>query len=117
MDYKDYSRREILDKAEYYRSIGKTSHQKKLEDYVKAMDYGTDGFGVPYKKCSDSELKKLMEADPEPDYAEVIPSLLQSTTTTVISDGGQMIPFPVPVGVDGGSADAYAVWGRKVVGN
>ena len=50
MDYKDYSRREILDKAEYYRSIGKTSHQKKLEDYVKAMDYGTDGFGVPYKK-------------------------------------------------------------------
>ena len=67
MDYKDYSRREILDKAEYYRSIGKTSHQKKLEDYVKAMDYGTDGFGVPYKKCSDSELKKLMEADPEPE--------------------------------------------------
>ena len=67
MDYKDYSRREILDKAEYYRSIGKTSHQKKLEDYVKAIDYGTDGFGVPYKKCSDSELKKLMEADPEPE--------------------------------------------------
>ena len=52
MDYKDYSRREILDKAEYYRSIGKTAHQKKLEDYVKAMDYGTDGFGVPYKKLS-----------------------------------------------------------------
>ena len=46
MDYKDYSRREILDKAEYYRSIGKTAHQKKLEDYVKAMDYGTDGFGA-----------------------------------------------------------------------
>ena len=58
-----------------------------------------------------------IDPDPEPDYAEVIPSLLQSTTTTVISDGGQMIPFPVPVGVDGGSADAYAVWGRKVVGN
>ena len=67
MDYKDYSRREILDKAEYYRSIGKKSEQKKLEDYVKAMDYGTDGFGVPYKKCSDSELKKLMDADPEPE--------------------------------------------------
>ena len=31
------------------------------------MDYGTDGFGVPYKKCSDSELKKLMDADPEPE--------------------------------------------------
>ena len=67
MDYKDYSRREILDKAEYYRSIGKKAHQKKLEDYVKAMDYGTDGFGVPLKKCSDSELKKLMDADPEPE--------------------------------------------------
>ena len=67
MDYKDYSRREILDKAEYYRSIGKKAEQKKLEDYVKAMDYGTDGFGVPYKKCSDSELKKLMDADPEPE--------------------------------------------------
>ncbi len=81
MDYKDYSRREILDKAEYYRSIGKTSHQKKLEDYVKAMDYGTDGFGVPYKKCSDSELKKLMEADPEP---EKLPTAANSDKTGAI---------------------------------
>jgi len=81
MDYKDYSRREILDKAEYYRSIGKTVHQKKLEDYVKAMDYGTDGFGVPYKKCSDSELKKLMEADPEP---EKLPTAANSDKTGAI---------------------------------
>ena len=81
MDYKDYSRREILDKAEYYRSIGKTSHQKKLEDYVKAMDYGTDGFGVPYKKCSDSELKKLMEANPEP---EKLPTAANSDKTGAI---------------------------------
>ena len=81
MDYKDYSRREILDKAEYYRSIGKTAHQKKLEDYVKAMDYGTDGFGVPYKKCSDSELKKLMEADPEP---EKLPTAANSDKTGAI---------------------------------
>ena len=81
MDYKDYSRREILDKAEYYRSIGKTSHQKKLEDYVKAMDYGTDGFGVPYKKCSDSELKKLMEANPEP---EKLPRAANSDKTGAI---------------------------------
>ena len=81
MDYKDYSRREILDKAEYYRSIGKTSHQKKLEDYVKAMDYGTDEFGVPYKKCSDSELKKLMEADPEP---EKLPTAANSDKTGAI---------------------------------
>ncbi len=58
-----------------------------------------------------------IDPDPEPDYAEVIPSLLQSTSTTVISEGGQMIPFPIPVGADGGSSEAYAVWGRKVVGN
>ena len=81
MDYKDYSRREILDKAEYYRSIGKKAHQKKLEDYVKAMDYGTDGFGVPYKKCSDSELKKLMDADPEP---EKLPTAANSDKTGAI---------------------------------
>ena len=81
MDYKDYSRREILDKAEYYRSIGKKDHQKKLEDYVKAMDYGTDGFGVPYKKCSDSELKKLMDADPEP---EKLPTAANSDKTGAI---------------------------------
>ena len=58
-----------------------------------------------------------IDPDPEPDYAEVIPSLLQSTSTTVISEGGQMIPFPIPVGADGGSSETYAVWGRKVVGN
>ena len=58
-----------------------------------------------------------IDPDPEPDYAEVIPSLLQSTNTTVTSEGGQMIPFPIPVGADGGSSEAYAVWGRKVVGN
>tara|TARA_A100000172_G_scaffold31731_1_gene18926 strand:- start:3440 stop:5587 length:2148 start_codon:yes stop_codon:yes gene_type:complete len=81
MDYKDYSRREVLDKAEYYRSIGKKSHQKKLEDYVKAMDYGTDGFGVPYKKCSDSELKKLMDSNPEP---EKLPTAANSDKTGAI---------------------------------
>ena len=58
-----------------------------------------------------------IDPDPEPDYAEVIPSLLQATNTTVISEEGQMLPFPIPVGVDGGSSAAYAVWGRKVVGN
>jgi len=67
MEYKNYTRREILDKAEYYRSIGKKKEQRKLEDYVKAVDYGTDGFGVPYKTISESELKKLIDADPEPE--------------------------------------------------
>ena len=57
-----------------------------------------------------------IDPDPEPDYAEVIPGLLESSTM-VISQEPQMIPMPVPVGVDGGSSAAYAVWGRKVVGN
>jgi hypothetical protein len=57
-----------------------------------------------------------IDPDPEPDYAEVIPGLLESSSM-VISQEPQMIPMPVPVGVDGGSSAAYAVWGRKVVGN
>ena len=59
-------RRSVLDKAEYYRSIGKDKEWQKLETHVKAMDYGADGFGTPYKKLSNSELKKLMDANPEP---------------------------------------------------
>ena len=42
-------RRSVLDQAEYFRSIGKTDLQAKLETHVKAMDYGVDGFGKPYK--------------------------------------------------------------------
>ena len=82
MEYKNYTRREILDKAEYYRSIGKKKEQRKLEDYVKAVDYGTDGFGVPYKTISESELKRLMEANPEP---EKLPTAAKSDKTAFIS--------------------------------
>ena len=81
MEYKNYTRREILDKAEYYRSIGKKKEQRKLEDYVKAVDYGTDGFGVPYKTISESELKRLMEANPEP---EKLPTAAKSDKTDAI---------------------------------
>lgn len=92
--------------------------QERIIEQLKPADKPDSPINTPVQnpKPAKTTLNNI-DPDPEPDYAEVIPSLLQSTTTTVISDGGQMIPFPVPVGVDGGSADAYAVWGRKVVGN
>ena len=57
-----------------------------------------------------------IDPDPEPDYAEVVPSLL-TPDTSIMTQESQLIPLPIPVGVDGGSAESYAVWGRKVVGN
>ena len=57
-----------------------------------------------------------IDPDPEPDYAEVIPGLLESSTI-VISQEPQMIPLPIPVMAGGESDDSYSVWGRKVVGN
>ena len=57
-----------------------------------------------------------IDPDPEPDYAEVIPGLLESSTV-VISQESQTIPMPIPVGGGLESDVAYAVWGRKVVGN
>ena len=57
-----------------------------------------------------------IDPDPEPDYAEVIPGLLESSTI-VISQEPQMIPLPIPVMVGGESDESYSVWGRKVVGN
>ena len=60
-------RKAVLDKAEYYRSIGKDKEWQQLETHVKAMDYGLDGWGVPYKKLSKSQLNKLMDANPEPE--------------------------------------------------
>ena len=57
-----------------------------------------------------------IDPDPEPDYAEVIPGLLEASTV-VISQESQTIPMPIPVGGSLESDVAYAVWGRKVVGN
>ena len=92
--------------------------QERIIEQLKPADKPDSPINTPVQNPEPAKTTlNNIDPDPEPDYAEVIPSLLQSTTTTVISDGGQMVPFPVPVGVDGGSADAYAVWGRKVVGN
>jgi len=58
-----------------------------------------------------------IDPDPEPDYAEVLPSFLQQPDTAIMTQESQLVPLPIPVGVDGGSSESYAVWGRKVVGN
>ena len=58
-----------------------------------------------------------IDPDPEPDYAEVIPGLLEASTTVISQESQQPIPLPIPVGAGSQSDVAYAVWGRKVVGN
>ena len=58
-----------------------------------------------------------IDPDPEPDYAEVIPGLLEASTIVISQESQQPIPMPVPVGGGSQSDVAYAVWGRKVVGN
>lgn len=58
-----------------------------------------------------------IDPDPEPDYAEVIPGLLEASTIVISQESQQPIPMPIPVGGGSQSDVAYAVWGRKVVGN
>ena len=60
-------RSSVLEKAEYYRSIGKDKEWMQLETHVKGMDYGVDMMGTRYKKLSKSQLNKLMDSDPEPE--------------------------------------------------
>ena len=60
-------RSSVLNKAEYYRSIGKDKEWMQLETHVKGMDYGVDMMGTRYKKLSNSQLNKLMDSDPEPE--------------------------------------------------
>ena len=94
------------------------SSQERIIEQLKPADKPDSPINTPIQNPEPARTTlNNIDPDPEPDYAEVIPSLLQATNTTVISEEGQMLPFPVPVGVDGGSSAAYAVWGRKVVGN
>ena len=94
------------------------SSQERIIDQLKPADKPDSPINTPIQNPEPARTTlNNIDPDPEPDYAEVIPSLLQATNTTVISEEGQMLPFPIPVGVDGGSSAAYAVWGRKVVGN
>ena len=92
--------------------------QERIIEQLKPADKPDSPINTPIQNPEPARTTlNNIDPDPEPDYAEVIPSLLQATNTTVISEEGQMLPFPIPVGVDGGSSAAYAVWGRKVVGN
>ena len=92
--------------------------QERIIEQLKPADKPDSPINTPVQNPEPAKTTlNNIDPDPEPDYAEVIPSLLQSTNTAVISEGGQMIPLPVPVGAGGGSSEAYAVWGRKVVGN
>ena len=92
--------------------------QERIIEQLKPADKPDSPINTPVQNPEPAKTTlNNIDPDPEPDYAEVIPSLLQATNTTVISEEGQMLPFPIPVGVDGGSSAAYAVWGRKVVGN
>ena len=94
------------------------SSQERIIEQLKPADKPDSPINTPIQNPEPARTTlNNIDPDPEPDYAEVIPSLLQATNTTVISEEGQMLPFPIPVGVDGGSSAAYAVWGRKVVGN
>ena len=94
------------------------SSQERIIEQLKPVDKPDSSIDAPTKSPQPARTTlNNIDPDPEPDYAEVVPSLLQATNTTVISEEGQMLPFPIPVGVDGGSSAAYAVWGRKVVGN
>ena len=94
------------------------SSQERIIEQLKPADKPNSPINTPIQNPEPARTTlNNIDPDPEPDYAEVIPSLLQATNTTVISEEGQMLPFPIPVGVDGGSSAAYAVWGRKVVGN
>ena len=94
------------------------SSQERIIEQLKPADKPDSPINTPVQNPEPAKTTlNNIDPDPEPDYAEVIPSLLQATNTTVISEEGQMLPFPIPVGVDGGSSAAYAVWGRKVVGN
>ena len=94
------------------------SSQERIIEQLKPADKPDSPINTPIQNPEPARTTlNNIDPDPEPDYAEVIPSLLQATNTTVISEEGQMLPLPVPVGVDSESSAAYAVWGRKVVGN
>ena len=94
-----------------------SSQQRTIEKLkpVEEPDTSIDTPPVTTPQPAQTTLNNI-DPDPEPDYAEVVPSLL-TPDTSIMTQESQLVPFPIPVGVDGGSAGSYAVWGRKVVGN
>ena len=93
------------------------SHERIIEQ-LKPVDKPDSPINTPIQSPEPARTTlNNIDPDPEPDYAEVIPGLLEASTVVISQESEQIIPLPVPVGVDGGSSAAYAVWGRKVVGN
>ncbi len=94
------------------------SSQERIIEKLKPVDEPDTSIDTPPVTTPQPAQTTLnnIDPDPEPDYAEVVPSLL-TPDTSIMTQQSQLVPFPIPVGVDGGSAESYAVWGRKVVGN
>ena len=92
--------------------------QERIIEQLKPVDKPDSPINTPIQSPEPARTTlNNIDPDPEPDYAEVIPGLLEASTVVISQESEQIIPLPVPVGVDGGSSAAYAVWGRKVVGN
>ena len=91
--------------------------QERIIEQLKPADKPDSPINTPVQNPEPAKTTlNNIDPDPEPDYAEVVPSLL-TPDTSIMTQESQLVPFPIPVGVDGGSAESYAVWGRKVVGN
>ena len=60
-----------------------------------------------------------IEPEPEPDLSEVVPPLIEviGSIPSASTQKPQLLPFPIPVNVGGSEKEAYAVWGKKIVGN
>ena len=94
------------------------SSQERMIEQLKPADKPDSPINTPIQNPEPARTTlNNIDPDPEPDYAEVIPGLLEASTTVISQESSQPIPLPVPVGVDSESSAAYAVWGRKVVGN
>ena len=94
------------------------SSQERIIEQLKPVDKPDSPINTPTQSPQPARTTlNNIDPDPEPDYAEVLPSFLQQPDTAIMTQESQLVPLPIPVGVDGGSSESYAVWGRKVVGN
>ena len=92
--------------------------QERIIEQLKPVDKPDSPINTPTQSPQPARTTlNNIDPDPEPDYAEVLPSFLQQPDTAIMTQESQLVPLPIPVGVDGGSSESYAVWGRKVVGN
>jgi len=98
-------------------AISVIKKQEKIINGIQPVNTTTESIST-INNTTESSRPTLnnIEPDPEPNYAEVIPPLLERSMV-VIENEPELLPFPIPVGGGSESDVAYAVWGRKVVGN